>query len=430
MQSNNDKLSISLYLQRKQLNLPRLQAEARLQLDIQAAKTVAFTILAFFVCYIPPVCIAILVPPEPDVTAASCPGHVAQLSLFLSSGTNPFIYCFRARRFRRALKQLLQDPCGKTAFREIDKEKRVQQNVPPQNARVAEKGKKIANDLGEPMQDPSAFPSKSCTRQLGLGVRGCKTVENSGKERKERRARSCNQVTPFSPQDVEPQIIPRLAWVDNQPADSSGICSDEENPTCREDYTQNKITVEVHPEPKDRSAKQKNEENLTTPNENGSKGEEDFAMVQSDSRDGQSNHKMIKSPMVTVDYHGHAIVEMSETDPMSHLSNPIIMESPAANEGNEAREVIADVNSSSTDDPSQEKIAESLTASADYATRIASDTKEQPVNQENVEIQLDFSEEVFVEDNSLTKGVASNGNIVEQPPSKGDCAIQTETFEP
>ena len=153
-------------------------------------------------------------------------------------------------------------------------------------------------------------------------------------------------------------------------------------------------------------------------------------MVQSDSRDGQSNHKMIKSPMVTVDYHGHAIVEMSETDPMSHLSNPIIMDSPAANEGNEAREVIADVNSSSTDDPSRDKIAESPTASADYATRIASDTKEQPVNQENVEIQLDFSEEVFVEDNSLTKGVASNGNIVEQPPSKGDCAIQTETFEP
>ena len=211
MQSNNDKLSLSLYLQRKQLNLPRLQAEARLQLDIQAAKTVAFTVLAFFVCYIPPVCIAIWVPPQPDVTAASWPGHVAQLSLFLSSGTNPFIYCFRARRFRRSLKQLLQDPCGKTAFRETDQEKRVQQNVPPQNARVAEKGKNIANELGEPMQDPSAFPSNNYTRQLGLGVRGCKKVENSGKKRKERRVCSCNQVTPFSPQDVEPQIIPRLA---------------------------------------------------------------------------------------------------------------------------------------------------------------------------------------------------------------------------
>ena len=370
-----------------------------------------------------------MVPPEPDATAASWPGHVAQLSLFLSSGTNPFIYCFRARRFRRSLKQLLQDPCGKTAFREIDKEKRVKQNVPPQNARVAEKGKKIANDLGEPMQYPSAIPSKSYTRQLGLGVRGCKTVENSGKKRKERGACSCKQVTPFSPQDVEPQIIPRLAWVDNHPEDSSGIPSDERNPTCREDHTQNKITVEVHPEPNDRSAKQKNEENLTTPNENGSKGEEVFAMVQSDSKDGQSNHKMIKSPMVTVDYHEQAVVEMSETDPMSHLSNPIIMGSPAANEDN-AREVIADVNSISTDDPSQEKIAESPAASADYGTRITSDTKEKPVNQENVEIQLDFSEEVFVEDNSLPKGVASNGNIVEHPLSEADCVIQAEPFKP
>ena len=257
---------------------------------------------------------------------------------------NPVIYCFRARRFRRALKQLFQDPCGKTAFRETGQEKRVQQNVPPQNERVADKGKKIATELGEPnMQDPSAGPSKRYTRQLGLGVRGCKKEENSGNKGKERRARSYNQVTPFSLQDVQPQIIPRLAWIDNHSIDSRGIRSDEENPTCREDYTQNKITVEVHPEPKDRSARQKNEENLTTPNENGSKGEEVFAMVQSDSRDGQSNHKMIKSPMATVDYHGHAIVEMSETDPMSHLSNPIIMDSPKANEDN-AREVNADVN--------------------------------------------------------------------------------------
>ena len=252
------------------------------------------------------------------------------------------------------------------------------------------------------MQDPSAGPSKRYTRQLGLGVPGCKKEENSGNKGKERRARSYNQVTPFSLQDVQPQIIPRLAWVDKHSIDPRGIRSDEENPTCREDYAQNKITVEVHRESNDRSAKQKNEDNVTTPNENGSKGEEVFAMVQSDFRDvdSQSNHKMIKSPMVTVDYHRHAIVEMSETDPMSHLSNPIIMDNPEANEEN-AREVIADVNSSSTDDPSQEKIAESPTASADYGTRITSDTKEQPVNQENVEIQLDFSEEVFVEDNSL-----------------------------
>ena len=133
--------------------------------------------------------------------------------------------------------------------------------------------------------------------------------------------------------------------------------------------------------------------------------------------------------MVTVDYYEQAVVEMSKTDPMSHLSNPIIMGSPATNEDN-AREVIADVNSGSTDDPSQEKIAESPAACADYATRITSDTKAQPINPQNVEIQLDFSEEVFVEDSSLPKGIASNGNIVEHPPSEADCVIQAEPFKP
>ena len=54
------------------------------------------------------------------------------------------------------------------------------------------------------------------------------------------------------------------------------------------------------------------------------------------------------------------------------------------NEDN-ARKVIADVNSSATDDSSHEKTAESATAEcADYTTRITSDAKEQPVNLEAV----------------------------------------------
>ena len=70
---------------------------------------------------------------------------------------------------------------------------------------------------------------------------------------------------------------------------------------------------------------------------------------------------------------------------MSHLSNLIIMGSPTANEDN-ARKVIAHVNSSATGDSSHEKIAESPTAEcADYATLITSDTKEQPVNQKTME---------------------------------------------
>ena len=250
-------------------------------------------------------------------------GHIAYFSNFLSSGINPVIYSFRARRFRRALKQLLQDPCGKTAFREKKQEQRFKKNVPHQNASVAEEGKEIAIELGEFRQDPSACSSKSCTRQLGQKGRGCRREEN----RKERGRCPRNQIMPISSQDTQRPINSRLAWIDNHLADSAGTSSGKERPKCREDYTQNKITMKVHSEPKDRSSKQKNEENLTTPNENGSKGECNDSLT---SLDNPANQKTIKIPVVMEDNNGDAIVKTSKTDPMSHLSNPIIMDSPAA----------------------------------------------------------------------------------------------------
>ena len=250
-------------------------------------------------------------------------GHIAYFSNFLSSGINPVIYSFRARRFRRALKQLLQDPCGKTAFREKKQEQRVKKNVPQQNAGVAEEGKEIAIELGEFRQDPSACSSNSCTRQLGQKGRGCRREEN----RKERGRCPRNQIMPISSQDAQRPINSRLAWIDNHPADSAGTSSGKERPKCREDYTQNKITMKVHPEPNDRPSKQKNEENLTTPNENGSKGECNDSLR---SPDNPANQKTIKIPVVMEDNNGDAIVKTSKTDPLSHLSNPIIMDSPAA----------------------------------------------------------------------------------------------------
>ena len=249
-------------------------------------------------------------------------GHIAYFSNFLSSGINPVIYSFRARRFRRALKQLLQDPCGKTAFREKKQEQRVKKNVPHQNAGVAEEGKEIANELGEFRQDHSACSSKSSTRQLGQKGRGCRREQN----RKERGRCPRNQIMPFSSQDTQRPINSRLAWIDNHPADSAGTSSGKERPKCREDYTQNKITMKVHSEPNDRPSKQKNQENLTTPNENGSKGECNDSLR---SLDNPANQKTIKIPVVMEDNNGDAIVKTSKTDPVSHLSNPIIMDSPA-----------------------------------------------------------------------------------------------------
>lgn len=127
------------------MNLPRLQAETRLQQDIQATKTIVITVLAFLACYIPSVCIGAWVHPEADATVMPWPGHVAYLSMFLSSGINPIIYCYRVRRFRRALKLLLNDPCGKTAFQEADQDQRFKENKLHHSSR----GNKIVDKFDE-----------------------------------------------------------------------------------------------------------------------------------------------------------------------------------------------------------------------------------------------------------------------------------------
>ena len=97
-------------------------------------------------CYIPPLFIATLGPPETDATNMAYHRHIAFLFTFLSSGINPVILCLRAKRFRRALKQLLQDPFGKTTFQETEKEQRVKQIGAYTNECEAEKGK-VTHDL-------------------------------------------------------------------------------------------------------------------------------------------------------------------------------------------------------------------------------------------------------------------------------------------
>lgn len=68
--------------------------------------------------------------------------HLAYISIFISSAINPVIYCFRVRRFRLALNQLLQDPCGKSTFQETKRQLRDREQG---NVGGAEKGKKIDN---------------------------------------------------------------------------------------------------------------------------------------------------------------------------------------------------------------------------------------------------------------------------------------------
>ena len=207
-------------------------------------------------CYIPPLFIAILGPSETDATNMAYPLHIAFLFTFLSSGINPVILCFRAKRFRRAVKQLLQDPFGKTTFQETEKEQRAKQIGAYKNQCEAEKGK-VRHDL-------VACSFKTYTDDMSLGVQSCKKKkksENAGIGRRTRSRR--NQTTPFSSQDSPPQINSPVAWVDHYPADTAGKSSEEERSTSREDYTQDEITLEVHQEPSDQSqCKTGNVENL------------------------------------------------------------------------------------------------------------------------------------------------------------------------
>lgn len=194
-------------------------------------------------CYTPPLLIALLGPPKADPIKLHFPRHIAFLCTLLSSGSNPVILCFRAKRFRRSLKQLLQDPFGKTAFQDTEQKKRSKENVTRMRARL----KKTERN------DPAACSSNSYIDE----------IVNTGKERG-RRLR--NQIIPFPSPDAHSQLNPWLAWVGNHLTDPAEISSGEESPTPREDYTQHEITVEVHPEPSDRSPKQENGENPATPN--------------------------------------------------------------------------------------------------------------------------------------------------------------------
>lgn len=140
----------SFYSQRKRLKLPRLQAEATFQLNIRPAKTVAITILAFIACYTPPALIAAWLSRPVGSTSVAWPGHLAFSCIFSTSAINPVIYCFRARKFRRALKQLLQDPCGKTAFLKTNHKQQVNRMFHVWMQEGLQKARKLRMNLKRP----------------------------------------------------------------------------------------------------------------------------------------------------------------------------------------------------------------------------------------------------------------------------------------
>lgn len=97
------------------MNLPPLQAEARLQCDIKATKTIVITVAVYFLCYVPTIVYAVVGSREPK-EVNSWFAFIASSSLYLSSAVNPIIYYLRTKRFRLAFKQFLKDPFGSSDY--------------------------------------------------------------------------------------------------------------------------------------------------------------------------------------------------------------------------------------------------------------------------------------------------------------------------
>ena len=102
-------------MQRADLNLPPLQAEARLQCDIRATKTIVITVAIYFLCYVPSIVYAVVGSRELK-QVNSWFAFTASSSLYISSALNPIIYYLRTKRFRLAFKQFLKDPFGSGDF--------------------------------------------------------------------------------------------------------------------------------------------------------------------------------------------------------------------------------------------------------------------------------------------------------------------------
>lgn len=104
--------------QRATMDLSALRAQARLRNDINASKTIAITIAAYFMSYVPAVTYAIQLGQQDFSQTDSWFAFIAWYATFFSSAVNPFIFYYRTSRVRAAIKQFFKDPFGKSDFKE------------------------------------------------------------------------------------------------------------------------------------------------------------------------------------------------------------------------------------------------------------------------------------------------------------------------
>ena len=93
------------------MHLTDLQAKARMRNDFNSTMTIAMTMAAFFLCYLP-VLLYALVAQLDGSKANFWFSYASWLVHCFSTIVNPLIYYTRANKFRFALKQFLKDPCG------------------------------------------------------------------------------------------------------------------------------------------------------------------------------------------------------------------------------------------------------------------------------------------------------------------------------
>ena len=99
------------------MNSRALQEQARLQTYIKATKTIAITVAAYFMSYVPAIVYAVVGQREKS-HIDSWFAFVAWNATFISSVVNPIIYYLRTRRLRSAFEQFLKDPFGSSDFKE------------------------------------------------------------------------------------------------------------------------------------------------------------------------------------------------------------------------------------------------------------------------------------------------------------------------
>ena len=199
-------------------------------MDIQAAKTVAMTVLAYLVCYIPFILFTRFGYLNSNASRAGWPGFLAQFCIFVSSGINPVIYCFRTRRFRSALVQFLKDPCGRSPIQEPRKEQMAQSNMADRMTREAVGINNITYHVGDPCVTPR---SRFANPQRESGVQ-----RYEGEKYNEKEGQS----------SLSGKVI-KEAWVKKHQtfqASAAGGSYSEESPHLSEAIQLKEVPVEVY----------------------------------------------------------------------------------------------------------------------------------------------------------------------------------------